>query len=373
MHCHRNSRLEALGLAGIRTSGTGVGGGEGQPGLFGAPVVGVAFSWDGDVIAEEAPLRLDGSIDWNKAKRWHYEPNSFRPLAKEAPDGTLFYIVTDHLGTPREMFEESGKLRWAAEYRTWGEMRRLWVAGVANDNAPEVDDPWADVLAPLERPTRSSSGGNGEVDSRCGGRIYGALALKSEVESIVEARFLCPIRFQGQWEDEESGLYYNRFRYYDPLAGQYISRDPIGLGGGIQPSAYVHQPNVMIDPYGLVSCHDVVPYRPSSSPLENHHGVLDVWAAANIPGYASRAASSPTIALTAVQHAATKAVYRDWLTENFGRPVGAQVDWTKVSPQEAQSLAERMFDAAKVPADARKNYFNALHSYIYSCKCGCTP
>lgn len=40
---------------------------------------------------------------------------------------------------------------------------------------------------------------------------------------------LCPIRFQGQWEDAESGLYYNRFRYYEPLAGQYASPDPIGL------------------------------------------------------------------------------------------------------------------------------------------------
>lgn len=245
------ARLEALGLAGIRTSGTGVGGGEGQPGLFGAPVVGVAFSWDGDVIAEEAPLRLDGSIDWNKAKRWHYEPNSFRPLAKEAPDGTLFYIVTDHLGTPREMFEENGKLRWAAEYRTWGEMRRLWVAGAANDNALEVDDPWADVLAPLERPMRSSNSGDDGVNPRGGGRNYGALALKDESDVVMEARFLCPIRFQGQWEDEETGLYYNRFRYYDPLAGQYMSPDPIGFRGGPRTHAYVVDPNLWVDPWGL--------------------------------------------------------------------------------------------------------------------------
>ncbi|TKW62510.1 MAG: RHS repeat-associated core domain-containing protein [Paracoccus denitrificans] len=38
---------------------------------------------------------------------------------------------------------------------------------------------------------------------------------------------LCPIRFQGQWEDAESGLYYNRFRYYEPFAAQYASPDPI--------------------------------------------------------------------------------------------------------------------------------------------------
>ncbi len=35
----------------------------------------------------------------------------------------------------------------------------------------------------------------------------------------------------GQQYDEESGLYYNRYRYYDPLQGRYITQDPIGLAG----------------------------------------------------------------------------------------------------------------------------------------------
>ncbi|MEW9306316.1 RHS repeat domain-containing protein [Labrys neptuniae] len=223
------------------------------PELSEVPVIGIAFSWDGDVIAEEAPLRLDGSVDWNKAKRWHYEPNSFRPLAKEAPDGTLFYIVTDHLGTPREMFGGSGKLRWAAEYRTWGEMRRLWVAGAVNDNAREAGDHWAEVLAPLEQPMRSGNGGDdgGGVNPRGGGRIYGALALKDEADAVMQARFLCPIRFQGQWEDEETGLYYNRFRHYDSLAGQYMSPDPIGMFGGIRNFGFVVSPAILFDPLGL--------------------------------------------------------------------------------------------------------------------------
>ncbi|SUB89296.1 Cell wall-associated polypeptide CWBP200 [Porphyromonas macacae] len=43
----------------------------------------------------------------------------------------------------------------------------------------------------------------------------------------------CPFRYQGQYEDEETGLYYNRFRYYDPNAGNYISQDPIGLEGDL--------------------------------------------------------------------------------------------------------------------------------------------
>jgi len=59
------------------------------------------------------------------------------------------------------------------------------------------------------------------------------------------------LRFQGQYEDAESGLYYNLNRYYDPLCGMYLSPDPIGLAGGLRPHSYVHNPTTYIDPLGL--------------------------------------------------------------------------------------------------------------------------
>jgi RHS repeat-associated protein len=60
-----------------------------------------------------------------------------------------------------------------------------------------------------------------------------------------------PIRFQGQYHDEETGLYYNRFRFYDPLQGRYITQDPIGLRGGLNNFAYTRNPVEWVDPLGL--------------------------------------------------------------------------------------------------------------------------
>jgi RHS repeat-associated protein len=62
----------------------------------------------------------------------------------------------------------------------------------------------------------------------------------------------CPFRYQGQYEDAETGLYYNRFRYYDPSIGNYISQDPIGLEGG-NPTlyGYVKDVNSWVDIFGL--------------------------------------------------------------------------------------------------------------------------
>ncbi|WP_238758885.1 RHS repeat-associated core domain-containing protein, partial [Escherichia coli] len=59
------------------------------------------------------------------------------------------------------------------------------------------------------------------------------------------------IRLPGQQYDEESGLYYNRHRYYDPLKGRYITQDPIGLKGGWNFYQYPLNPISEIDPQGL--------------------------------------------------------------------------------------------------------------------------
>ena len=60
-----------------------------------------------------------------------------------------------------------------------------------------------------------------------------------------------PHRFQGQIYDHETGLHYNRFRYYDPDAGRFVSHDPIGLLGGDNHFQYAPNPVLWIDLLGL--------------------------------------------------------------------------------------------------------------------------
>ncbi|VTQ67269.1 Cell wall-associated polypeptide CWBP200 [Campylobacter jejuni] len=76
----------------------------------------------------------------------------------------------------------------------------------------------------------------------------------NQVDGSNPLRMYQPIRMQGQHFDEESGLHYNRHRYYDPTLGRYITQDPIGLLGGWNPYDYaINNPMYWVDPLGLTS------------------------------------------------------------------------------------------------------------------------
>ena len=60
-----------------------------------------------------------------------------------------------------------------------------------------------------------------------------------------------PIRFQGQYHDHETGLHYNRYRYYDPRVGRFVSKDPISYAGGLNLYAYAPNPVEWVDALGL--------------------------------------------------------------------------------------------------------------------------
>lgn len=57
------------------------------------------------------------------------------------------------------------------------------------------------------------------------------------------------LRFQGQYLEQETGLRYNTFRYYDPGVGRFINQDPIRLAGGSNLYAYAPNPVRRIDPW----------------------------------------------------------------------------------------------------------------------------
>lgn len=122
---------------------------------------------------------------------WLYEADSFVPCGKLI-DNEQYSIITDYLGTPTHAYDSNGIKVW-------------------------------------ER----------ELD------IYGFAKKETGAKGLI------PQLYQGQYIDEETGLGYNRYRYYDCESGNYINQDPIGLGGGRVLYGYVHDPNSWIDPFGL--------------------------------------------------------------------------------------------------------------------------
>ena len=149
------------------------------------------FFWQGDTVISEH------SADHHQS--YVYEPDSFRPLALLegfGPENVKpFHYQLDHLGTPQELTAPDGEIVWSAHYRAYGQIARLDVNAVDN-----------------------------------------------------------PLRFQGQYLDQESGLHYNRHRYYNPDSGRYLTPDPVKLAGGLNGYQYAPNPTGWVDPLGLSTC-----------------------------------------------------------------------------------------------------------------------
>ncbi|RON09930.1 type IV secretion protein Rhs [Pseudomonas brassicacearum] len=152
------------------------------------------FFWQGDnLVAESSKEHYRSYI---------YEPGSFRPLAlldgKGPRKACPFYYQLDHLGTPQELTDYSGEIVWSATYKAYGKLASL--------------------------------------------KHFGEEQLEQ------------PLRFQGQYFDAESGLHYNRHRYYNPDIGRYLTPDPIKLAGGLNGYLYTPNPTGWVDPLGLNGC-----------------------------------------------------------------------------------------------------------------------
>ncbi|WP_392886756.1 RHS repeat-associated core domain-containing protein [Pseudomonas migulae] len=152
------------------------------------------FFWQGDNLVAES--------SHEHYRSYVYEPGSFRPLAmldgKGPRKACPFYYQLDHLGTPQELTDYSGEIVWAAQYTAYGRLTRL------NRDTHQILDQ--------------------------------------------------PLRFQGQYFDPETGLHYNRHRYYQPDVGRYLTPDPSKLAGGLNQYRYTGSPTGRVDPLGLSEC-----------------------------------------------------------------------------------------------------------------------
>ena len=166
------------------------------------------YLWDGDVILHEwdyaeadrpntvvtetGEVTLDRPEPVENLITWVYDSDSYVPTAKIVGD-RHYSIISDYIGRPVQAYDDNGNVVWQADYDIYGNLRNL----------------------------------------------HGC-------------RQFIPFRQLGQYEDDETHLYYNRFRYYDPRIGNYISQDPIRLAGN-NPTlyGYVGDCNWDIDIFGL--------------------------------------------------------------------------------------------------------------------------
>jgi RHS repeat-associated protein len=168
------------------------------------------------IIDEFGEVKKDKVEPVNDLITWIFDEGTFKPTAK-LKSTQQYSIITDYLGTPVEMYDEDGKQTWSVDYDVYGKIRKQVVGN------------------PLD----------------------------------------CPFRYQGQYEDEETGLYYNRFRYYANNEGVYLNPDPIGLMGGIRLYNYVKDLLFLIDPLGLISL-----FRSMSDAEFNDLSSTNTWSSA---------------------------------------------------------------------------------------------
>jgi RHS repeat-associated protein len=222
------------------------------------------FLWDGDLMVH--------SQRGNKQALYIYEPNSFVPLATVQDQHTYWY-QNDQIGAPQELTNEQGQVVWAADYKVWGEASVRTTQRTGTDDAP------------------TSSKGAWHTSQ-------GATSSAPAIEQ--------PFRFQGQQFDEESGLHYNRFRYYDPVVGRFASQDPIGLKGGINLFDFAPNSNGWIDPLGLT------PKLPSTKALPDGSGASAADIKASKVGGGSRAGQQACRDKLLKQAVANGGVYKCW-------------------------------------------------------------
>jgi RHS repeat-associated protein len=152
------------------------------------------YYWDHDRLSGE--IRGDGSVrvyvyaDERALVPFLYV--DYASLDAEPESGVVKYLFTNHLGVPDRVEDDSGRIIWQGRVSPYG-------------------------------------------------LIHVEIGRRDEIN----------LRFPGHYCDVETGLHYNRFRYYDPGLGSYLQCDPLGIAGGYNLYAYPVNPLIEVDVLGL--------------------------------------------------------------------------------------------------------------------------
>lgn len=229
------------------------------------------YHWDGDGrLVEKVRKTPDGAIE-----RWRYGWDGQGNLASvERPDGLrveFFYDAFCRRLGKRVTRDDDGERRLIRSCRyVWDDDQILHEVRAESEGVRTIVQRtfvYDDDGAPLgHHEVRSPEGGASEdlgwlyyvLDNRdapeqlvgADGQVVGQIQHTAYGLATTAGR-TTPLRLRGQFADEETGLHYNRYRYYDPEVGRFISQDP--AGGLPDPNLYryTHNPLISYDQLGL--------------------------------------------------------------------------------------------------------------------------
>jgi RHS repeat-associated protein len=192
------------------------------------------FGWDGDLMIWESSQNTDNPQK-SYTKHYIYEPDSFVPLMQAGYHGFIQLIETpdysEYLNKPYSVYKDP---IWSSDTRK----NRVALEQTAFYHCDQVGTP------------QTLTNAVGECVWEITQDTWGA-ALEIQMLNKDNPFEQSNLRFQGQYYDNETGLHYNRYRYYEPYSARYMSKDPIGLFGGLNVYKYVSNSNQLTDPNGL--------------------------------------------------------------------------------------------------------------------------
>ena len=243
----------------------------------------LSYDSSGNLISEEANgtqysyqynnINQLVSLQDEKTEKAYYQYDPFgRRISKTVNDKTTYYLYSDE-GLIAEL-DQNGRMQVAYGWMpdtVWG-TSPLWQTSLDNTQTLKTADYNYLITDYLGTPQLA-------VNSR-GQQTWKAIAdAFGNTQLDLNNQIILNLRQPGQYYDQESGLYYNLARYYDPKTGRYITEDPLGIQGGLNLYNYANSnPLMYSDPYGLLTMGDVWEFIHDKTGWTPSQGLVDCLA-----------------------------------------------------------------------------------------------